>query len=167
MFKLIAKLALIVALLTALLWYIHYLMTGESSVMPIPNSDIFDLSKISDMSAATITEKIAAVKTGKRDDDTNYIYKWRAENGVIHYTSEQPAAGIHYESIPYHKETNVIPATTTKTLQQTTDTEPNPESNPQNVYSIDGINQLFDQANAVQEQVNQRFNRQQGLIQSN
>lgn len=37
-------------------------------------------------------------------------YRWRDKNGQWQLSDKPPAAGIKYEIVEYHKDTNVIPA---------------------------------------------------------
>lgn len=40
----------------------------------------------------------------------NKVYRWRNNNGQWQLSDKPPAAGIKYEVVEYHKETNVIPS---------------------------------------------------------
>lgn len=37
------------------------------------------------------------------------VYKWRDDSGAWQITSEPPPAGITYERLEYHRDTNIMP----------------------------------------------------------
>jgi len=40
---------------------------------------------------------------------TTEVYKWRDDQGGWHITDEPPAAGIHFETMSYHSDDNIMP----------------------------------------------------------
>ena len=102
---------------------------------------------------------------GEESSDTKYLYKWRDAKGIIHYTSEKPAADINVETIELSSETNIVPAVSTANtdpdvphtqLPQTVDSD----DSGVNIYSPQGIEQLFEQANDVKNLMDEHYDQQ-------
>ena len=150
MLKLLFKALIIAFILLSLSWYANYLMTGNIPQIQVPKPDLPEIKTLSEDALTTINEKISdSIDVIKKDEtstnNANNIYKWRGEDGIIYYTNEAPPSEINYESIPYHKETNVVPnvSETKKTTQSP------PITMPGNVYSPEGIKQLLNQAKDI------------------
>lgn len=101
--------------------------------------------------------------------DNNYIYKWQDENGQIHLTSEQPAEGIDFETVKLQNDVNVVPSVTTNSneagiIEEPDTNESNSALSLNNIYSPDKIKQLKQDAEAVRDQLNQRTDIQNELL---
>jgi uncharacterized protein DUF4124 len=140
--------------------YANYLISGKApdlaTIKPIiPDINITDLTD-------TISNKFKSIK---KDEPVNesYLYKWRDDKGVIHYTSEKPLDVVNYESIKLSNDTNVVPAvpeseiTDERVVQQQAAKLPSTDL-PANVYSPEGIEHIFNQAKDIQSLVNDQFN---------
>lgn len=163
MFKFLFKIILICILLFGFSHYANYLATGKA-----PDLD-FKRSSLPDIDIPNITEsisnKIESVKEKPKPIvKDSYLYKWRDDKGVIHYTSEKPTGDIKsLESIKISNDTNIVPAVSENNEnhsgnnQENSQSQTPPSNMPANVYSAEGIKQLFDQAKNVQNLVNEQF----------
>gem|GEM_PF-1876214 len=161
MIKIVLKILLISSISIGIGLYANYLMTGDlpnlvlhKSNMPVPG-----LSKISE----SVTKLFDF--SGEGSSDSKYLYKWRNAKGIIHYTSEKPAADIEVETIELSRDTNIVPAVSEASIKQNDSHKPSPETRNLDVsavnhYSPQGIEQLFDQANNVKDIVNEHYEQQ-------
>lgn len=164
MLKFLLKTFLTVFILLGFGSYANYLMTGRAPTLDIQSPVIPDIN-ISDISSditENISQKIKPTEK-KNNDAKEYMYKWRDSKGVIYYSSERPPDDINYESIAYNKETNVVPA-----IKPGKSPEPTRPSNKfvDNVYSPEGIKNLFEQAKDIQNIVNDQFQQQDQVIEA-
>jgi len=102
---------------------------------------------------------------GEASSATKYLYKWRDPKGIIHYTSDKPAAGITVETIKLSSETNIVPADSTGNVgenapQRQVPQAVNSDKTSANLYSPQGVEQLFDQANDVKNLINEHYDQQ-------
>lgn len=162
MLKFLYKIILILVMLFGIRMYANYMMTGKTPELQVnkPALPEVSISKLTN----SLSNKVDSVKdkfTPKAKKQETYLYKWRDEKGVIHYTSEKPAAQItNLESIKIDNQTNVVPAVSDNSSK----TEPAQQQNtpvssgmPANIYSPEGIKQLVDQAKNVQNLMNQQY----------
>lgn len=172
MLKFLFKVTFISLLLFGLSIYAKYLITGQSPNLDINKEKLpeIDISKISD----SLSNKVSTVKdkvTPEAENKETYLYKWRDEKGVIHYTSEKPDVDIkNLESIKIDNQTNVVPAVSNNSDKNEPSEMQNNQSSvdmPSNIYSPDGIKQLFDQAKDVQNLVNEQFEQQESSFNNN
>lgn len=161
MIKFVLKTLLISAILIGIGLYVNYLLTGNtpSLVIQKPSMPNLNLSKISE-SATDLFDL-----SGEELSDTKYLYKWRDTKGIIHYTSEKPAADIKVETIKLSNATNIVPAVSTANTNQNVPQKQLPETvnsdeSNANIYSPQGIEQLFDQANDVKNLMNEHYDQQ-------
>ncbi len=159
MTKFVLKTLFISSTLIVVGLYVNYLLTGNSPNLVLPKSSMPDLnlSKISE-SATNLLDL-----NGEESTDTKYLYKWRDAKGIIHYTSVKPDAGINVETIELSSETNIVPAVSTTNqniphsqLPQTSDID----ESEVNIYSPQGIEDLFDQAKDVKNLMNEHYGQQ-------
>jgi len=158
MTKFVIKTLIISIILIGIGFYVYYLKTGNmtNSVIQEPN--------ISDLNLSKITSSATNLLNLKRNEssDTKYLYKWRNSKGIIHYTSEKPAADIAVETIELSSDTNIVPAVTEANINQTDpqsqlpQNENTAESNA-NLYLPQGLEQLFDQADSVKNLINEHY----------
>lgn len=161
MIKIVLKILLISFILTGIGLYVSYLMTGN-----LPN---FALQKAnySELDPAKIAESATNLFdfSGEKTPDTKYLYKWRDAKGIIHYTSEKPAADIEIKTIKLSSDTNIVPAVSAA------DTVENPShslvteiqdaaDSRANLYTPQGIEQLFEEANDEKNLMNERYDQQ-------
>ena len=152
--------------------YANYMMTGQAPELDIKTPELskINISKLTD----SLSDKVDTVKdkiTSEPEKQETYLYKWRDENGVIHYTSEKPSTDIrNLESIKIDKQTNVVPAVSNNSQESQATQQQNisPTSEmPTNVYSPEGIEQLFDHAKNVQNLIDEQFSQQEQIINNN
>lgn len=172
MFKFFLKIILIVIILFSISQYTNYLFTGKTPNINFQKPALPKLSNITD----TINNKIDSLKSGSNEQivsKESFLYKWRDENGVIHYTSERPKEYIKsVESIKIDNNTNVVPSVTDNTSDTNEINNPQPSQQqsspatelPANIYSPEGIKHLFDQAKGIQDLVNDQFSQQENII---
>ena len=108
---------------------------------------------------------ISVVKpTGKRED---VIYQWRDAKGELHFTSSPPPPGIEYTAKGYDPNTNLIQSVE---VQQEPEQEAAPEPTIKspadigNPYSPAKIEKLFDDAQKVQQLINDRVKQQEAIL---
>jgi len=161
MTKFLLKTLLISSIVIGVGLYLNYLMTGNSPnlVLQKPNMPDLNLSKISESATDLFDFNEESTSVAK------YLYKWRDEKGVMHYTSEKPDADIKVETIELNRDTNIVPAVSDEKTQHNpaitqsrNDTETLESST--DLYTPDGIEQLFDQANDVQNLINEHYEQQ-------
>ena len=164
MLKFLYKIIFILVLFFGIRMYANYMMTGKTPELQLnkPTLPEINISKLTD----SLSDKVDSVKDKITPEDKKketYLYKWRDEKGVIHYTSEKPAAQINdLESIKIDNQTNVVPAVSeksskTESIQQ--QSAPVSSGIPTNIYSPEGIKGLFDRAKNIQKQVNEQYER--------
>ncbi len=169
MMKFLFKIGLIFILLFGFSNYANYLVTGKSPEINFkkPTLPDVDISKIK----KSIFDKFESVKEEvKPKEKDSYLYKWRDEKGIIHYTSEKPSENIQsLESIKLSNDTNVVPAVSeNKTRSDNTNQQQAPSTDlPANVYSPERIKHLFDQAKGIQNLMNEQFDQQNNIINEN
>ncbi len=171
MLKFIFKIIIVILLMFGLSNYANYLMTGKTPDISFekPSLPKIDISKLT----GSVSEKFDSIKKENSNEDT-YLYKWRDAKGVIHYTSEKPSNNIaNIESIKINNDTNVVPSVPSvssvssneeESVQQQSVASELPTEIPPNLYSPEGVKQLFDQAKNVQNQMNEQFQEQENII---
>jgi uncharacterized protein DUF4124 len=167
MIKFLLKVIVVMLLLFGLSNYANYLITGKTPDIPLkkPTLPKIDMSKLTD----SVSEKIESIKKEKPSDNT-YLYKWRDDKGVIHYTSERPKEDIQkLESIKINNNTNVVPSASKNNTAKTIPAQQQPSNTdlPANLYSPEGVKNLINQAKDVQNLVNDQFYQQENIIENN
>ncbi len=159
MFKFLFKIIFICILLFGFSNYANYLATGKATEFNFskPVLPDIDLTTITD----SLSDKFDPVKQEAEPIVKNsYLYKWRDEKGIIHYTSEKPSENItNLESIKLSNDTNVVPAVpeNMETKQEDNQTQSPSTELSGNVYSPEGIKHLFDQAKNIQNLMNEQY----------
>lgn len=169
MFKFLLKIIFIFILIFGFSNYANYLMTGETPEIitkPLPDLDISVIKK-------SISKKLNSEKETIKvapETESTYLYKWRDDKGIMHYTSEKPTGEIKsLESIKLSNNTNIIPSDNndTKQVNDKKSTQLLSTELPANLYSPEGIKQLFDKAKDIQNLMDENFNHQEAAIQGN
>ena len=107
--------------------------------------------------------------TVKGEGIKDVIYQWRDEEGNLNFTSEPPAPGIEYSVKGYDPNLNLIQSikTQTETAEVGSKTKTTSIESPLkigNPYSPEKINKLFDDAEKVQDLINQRMQQQEAVL---
>jgi uncharacterized protein DUF4124 len=169
MLKILLKILFVIILLFGIGSYSNYLITGETPKLDI-NKPVLPDIKLSDITDS-ISEKYESVKEKvEPESKETYLYKWRDEKGVMHYTSEKPSGNIqNLESIKISNDTNVVPAAPNNKANTENINQPQLPSTdmPKNVYSPEGIKHLFEQAKNIQNLTNEQFNQQERVVNEN
>jgi hypothetical protein len=169
MFKFLLKLIFTFILLFGVSNYANYLVTGKTLDLDLKKSLLSDIS-ISKLSNSISGKAESVNQNIKPEAEESYLYKWRDEKGVIHYTSEKPSVEINnLESMKINNQSNVIPAlsyskNSSNTEQAQQISRQLSTELPENIYSPEGIKQLFDQARGIQNLMDDQFNQQENLI---
>ena len=171
MLKFFLKLIFIIVLIFGFSNYANYMITGETPEIIKKTSSLTELN-ISTINKS-ITNKLNSRKEKTKTEPetkTTYLYKWRDDKGVMHYTSEKPIGEIKsLESIKLSNNTNVI--TTNKNNEATASEKKSTQSVstdlPTNIYSPEGIKQLFDKAKNIQNIMDENLSHQEAAIQGN
>jgi uncharacterized protein DUF4124 len=163
MLKFLFKIIIFISIASGFAYYANYLMTGKTPDIPInkPILPDINLSKVT----GSISNKFKSIKKKEPVKDAS-LYKWRDTKGVIHYASEKPSEKINYEEIIFNNSTNLVPAVSdSETVHENPSQQPSPSTNlPTNIYSPEGIKHLFDQANDIQNLMNDQFTQQENSI---
>lgn len=172
MLKFLYKSILILVLLFGIGMYANYMMTGNAPELPVNKPALAEIS-ISKLSHS-LSDKVDAVKnriTPEPKRTETYLYKWRDEKGVIHYTSDKPSGEIkNLESIKIDNQTNVVPSVSDNSANVGPTQEQSGNSSaaiPNALYSPEGVKQLFDQAKNVQHLMNEQINQQEQVFEDN
>jgi hypothetical protein len=172
MLKFLYKIIFILILLFGIRIYTNYMMTGQTPTLSISKPELqnISISKLTD----SLSDKVNVVKNKVTPDTKKtetYLYKWRDKKGVIHYTSEKPSDEINnLESIKIDNQTNVVPAVSDNSANVDPIQEKSANSSttmPNNLYSPEGVKQLFDQAKNVQNLMNEQFSQQEQALENN
>ncbi|MBL1140874.1 MAG: DUF4124 domain-containing protein [Proteobacteria bacterium] len=175
MFKLSLKIIIIIILLFGFSNYANYLITGNSPEISINKPVLPDIN-FSEIRESLSNKLESDKKAIEPEIKETYLYKWRDEKGVIHYTSEKPSEKTQsLESIKLSTQTNVVPAISEKDKTDRTTKQPeSPQQSsfpstdlPANIYSPEGIKHLFDQAKDIQNLMNEQFSQQENAINQN
>lgn len=142
--KLVFKAIAMLVVTIGISHYGMYLMTGRS-----PLSDLsFSKLELPSFSAPALPQ-------GKET-----AYKWKDENGVTHYSSEAPQH-LQSTTIEVDPNTNLVQATKLPEKPKEDSKEPattQPSVNvPGPVYSPQTVKKLIDDANNVQNTLNERY----------
>ena len=140
--KLILKIAVMMFIVLGISNYMMYLTTGKS---PFSFSGKAALPELGSSKNLLPARKETA-------------YRWRDENGVIHYSSEPPP-NAEAEKLEVDPSTNLIQGLELKEKQASEDKEKpaEPEMPKANPYNPETIKKLFDDAKKVQETLDQRY----------
>lgn len=170
--KLIFKAVLVAGIMLGLSSYAGYLMTGKlpfSFLKNIPgdlrSSAQEKLSELKtlDTVKSRPTEQGEALGTG---DAT--IYKWRDDEGVLHYTSEPPPQGAHSTVVKLDPNVNVLsavkPAKPEAQPAKPEKQEP-PAEGLSNPYTPEGVKDIMEKAKKTQQQMQERMEQQQKALQ--
>ncbi len=149
--KMVFKMVLMLAIVVGISNYMLYIMTGKT---PFSASDI----KMPDLSAPDIKSIANGGKTT--------AYKWKDENGVIHYSSEPPPEQQQVEVLEVDGNVNLVQG-----LREQEEI-PGPSQNPEgtidmpsgNVYSPENIQKLIRDAKEVQQKLNERYSEQEKIM---
>ena len=157
--KLFVKL-LITALVLAVL--LPFTILKDDSGRPLMS--LRDL-KMPDVSMPVQPDTEAVKGEGIKD----VIYQWRDDQGNLNFTSEPPAAGIEYTVKGYDPNLNLIQSVNTETAatevrSETRTTSIDSPLKIGNPYSPEKINKLFDDAEKVQDLINQRMQQQEAIL---
>jgi Domain of unknown function (DUF4124) len=170
MFKFLIKVIFFVILLFGVNNYANFLVTGKTVDFS------FDPPSLPDINFSEVKESISnkfnAVTAEPESESKSadiYLYKWRDEKGVIHYTSEKPTEVIqNLESIKINNQINVVPADSNKiSTASQADIQLPSTTLPENIYSPEGIKHLFEQAKSIQNLMNEQFEQQENTINQN
>lgn len=156
--KFIFKALFIASILSIVGFYAYYLKTGKTPQLPSQQTNLpeFDFADLKDS-----TNKILDSISSK--EEKKYMYKWRDDKNVMHYTSKKPETGVAFETIELSSDVNVMPAVTESSSETRTPEQTSPSDLAEivnNPYAPGGVEQLLNQAKGIQEQVNQRFEHQ-------
>ncbi len=115
---------------------------------------------------------------GAKDDggktNKTLIYEWRDKEGNLNFTSEPPPPGIQYTTKGYDPRLNLIQSVDTKSETETAkvDSQQQPAANQNpldngNPYSPEKIEKLFDDAQKVQDLINERTKQHESIFNQN
>ncbi len=147
--KILFKITLMVGVMVGISNYMIYIMTGKAPF------------SISMPSLSEAKESFNAPSLdGIMPHSTEKAYKWKDANGVVHYSSDAPQEGQNVELLNVNPNANLIQGI--DIVEQDT-----PEKNPAptepsiapgtNVYNPETVKKLIDDAKAVQETMNTRY----------
>lgn len=95
------------------------------------------------------------------------IYQWSDTEGNLQFSGEPPAAGIEYTVQAYDPNINIIQSVKTDPQESESDADTRPPEtigtteDSGNVYSLEGIEKIFEDVNNIEKLLNQRFKNQE------
>lgn len=165
MFKLFFKFVVITALFMCVAIYGNYLTTGKLPPYLQKKTD-FSMPQLNEIGNKA-EEMLNSINVSSNE---NYIYKWTDENGQIHLTSEPPDASTSFEAVKLESDVNIVPSVSPinnpvddiqSSVPETNDTS---NLNLKEVYSPEKVQQLYDDARSVRDQLNERASSQNQLL---
>jgi len=103
-------------------------------------------------------------RIGKRED---IIYQWRDAKGELHFTSAPPTEGIEYTAKGYDPDANLIQSIEVKHEEDESKVVESVAKKPTSIgnpYSPEKIQKLFDDAENVQQLLNDRMKQQEAIL---
>ena len=104
------------------------------------------------------------------------VYQWKDAEGNLHFSSDPPAEGIEYTTRSFDPNTNVIQSVKKKDDSSlvasdtpgsaSKDGQGEEEGGIGNPYTPQKIEKLFDDAREVQEKLNERYQKQQEILEN-
>ena len=174
-FKLLFKFIFITAIFMGIAIYGNYLSSGrlppylESFFNKIHSQSLSKPEFVKDL-----TDKAANILHGDniQEKPPGYIYKWKDSQGQTHLTSTVPGGNIQFEKIKLQTNTNIVPGVSTSQVNES-DSQDRTTAKADNslsemslgdVYSPDKVKELHQGAEAIREQLNERIETQQQLL---
>lgn len=152
MTKLLFKAFILAFIFLAAGLYLNYLQTGKLPNV-IQNKAVMPEFKFSAFKQSATN----LLNTKPNKPEKKYMYRWRDSNNVIHYTSQKPETGVSYKSIELDNEVNIVPAVSESDSVNDKNRPELPSTPVNNVYSPEGVKQLFKQAKEIQKYQNEIF----------
>ena len=143
--------------------YVLYLLSGKTVFRDLDMPDIPELS-------LSIPElpTVSRVVSDTMDSDADTVFKWTDDAGVIHYSSEAPEQ-VQAQVIQLDPDTNLVEATRVQP-QMTQNRQANPATDAPSSPSPDwqgrDINKLISDAQNVEKLLQDRYNKQKEIIDS-
>lgn len=147
MTKLVVKIIIMIVVMLGVSNYVLYIMTGKT---PFTSDSLPSLDTVKDLTPA--------IPAGK---DT--AYKWVDEKGVVHFSTEPPPEEQQAERLEVDPNVNVIKSVKPRE-QESPETAPAPEL--QSPYTPEGAKKLIDDARNVQKLLDDRYEKQKEIIDS-
>ncbi len=106
------------------------------------------------------------------------VYQWKDSEGNLHFSSDPPPEGVDYTTRSFDPNTNVIQSVKKKddsgllasdtpgTASTDGEGEGEEEDGIGNPYTPQKIEKLFDDAREVQEKLNERYQKQQEILEN-
>ena len=111
---------------------------------------IIDLNSDGDNQSATVPKNVNAVST----DKDVAVYKWRDENGVMHFGEVPPDSNVMVEKIELKANKNVVQAVAVKKEEEgNNEIKQVSVTNP---YTPEGMSQLINQTKEFAESLNKQ-----------
>ena len=111
--------------------------------------------------------KLADVEISKDSGRNDIIYQWRDAKGELHFSSSPPPEGIQYTSKGYDPNTNLIQSVQVKPEEPekpVAETQIKKTVDIGNPYSPQNVEKLINDAQNVQNVLNDRLKQQEALI---
>ncbi len=167
--KLFAKFLIAAAFIAVLLSFTVLKGTDGKTLMSLPTPSMPSLSLDSLPDLPDFGKQTSSAGRGSGGEDI--FYKWHDKEGNVQFTSEPPPNGIEYTAKGYDPNANVIQAVDTSILRPQTNPSTQSSNNPTNSadavgnpYSPARVKKLFDDANNIENILNQRFKDQEAAI---
>ena len=102
---------------------------------------------------------------GKRED---IVYKWRDSRGELHFSSSPPPQGVEYTVKGYDPNANLIQSIEVKheepVAEQIPENQVKKASDIGNPYSPEKVEKLFNDAQKIQQTLENRLKQQEAAI---
>ena len=152
--KLVFKCLFSILLFFGIANVLSYMSTGK----PIFSKDDLFFWRNWQNPTATITPRI-------NPSTTTEVYKWKDENGVTHYSSEEPPAHLLSQKLAVNPNTNLIQGDRSEPEPEQAQQESKQEPTIQGpLYHPDTIKELTDKAKDVERLLQERAEQQEKIL---
>ncbi len=161
--KLFAKLLIAALVLAVLLPFT--LLKGKDG-RPLMS---FDSLKAPDISVPELPDSVKMPELESQPGGKDIVYQWRDENGMLHFTSDPPPAGMKYTVKGYDPNANLIQSIEPEPEVVADTSSAGPDQNQisldvGNPYSPENVKKLVDDAKQIQKILNDRYKQQEAIM---
>ena len=128
----------------------------------------FDQLKAPDIALPKVPDSANLPSVGDGSSRKDIVYLWRDEKGSLHFSSTPPPAGVEYTSKGYDPNTNLIQSVKIKEKEpepvEVVEQQVKKPSDIGSPYSPEKVEKLFDDAQKVQQVLEERLKQQEAMI---
>ncbi len=147
---LIFKSLLLIAIAIGVANYVVYLNTGRGFIDEVPKLDL----------SSYLPNKNSVEKAMPRlPSGEEQVYKWVDDNGRVHYSTNKAEADVGSQAVDVDSTLTLVESQTPPIRldnQPGSSSKPSSELKPSDVYDLDAVEKLIEDARAVQDLVDER-----------